>query len=656
MVQVRSSAYRHVYGEPTRKDKCHDNIRLTNNAFDANLAKSNGKYISLNWDASGGGSFAVIPTSEKGKLPDRFPLFDGHRGPVLDTAWNPFDDNMVVSASDDGTIGVWRVPDNFSVFEEYGSLDDCKDIAPVKFLTGHGKKVGHLEFNPTASSVLASASLDNTIKIWDVESGDVLFTLKHPSFVTSFSWNYDGSKIASVAKDKVLRVWNVREEKVTSEGKGHAGAKGSRVIWLGDQERVLTTGFSLISDREMALWDAGKIAEGPIGGFRGLDPSSGIVIPHYDPMTSMIYLGGRGDGKIVYYELVDDELYDLFAFNSTSPQRGLGWVPNKALDPQTHEVARVYKVHEKYIEPISFRVPLKTEGFLESVYKEVEAGQPALSSAEWKSGKTKRPLVKDWKLVHEGKETVAKEATQSSSTPSAKTGGSDSQSSRTEGKQSLSSSPIKNSSRTSDGPNEGPNDAKPDAKTDAKTETKQDAKQHGKADAKSDEIAVLDKAEKQDSYDVLQSNEVKSFLAKNREDSVPQVSDDNDDSAWDEELVEKPQEMDLSATENPPSHVTLTADTEQISDFDKKDKNAAKNSSSKDSASQLKIVSKETTREVFDDDETADTKIVVRETTNLKAKDDAAAGSDHSKLDAIIEGLQDLTARVAGLEAALKRK
>lgn len=36
------------------------------------------------------------------KLPDIVPLARGHTAPVLDTAWNPFDDNIVASAGEDG--------------------------------------------------------------------------------------------------------------------------------------------------------------------------------------------------------------------------------------------------------------------------------------------------------------------------------------------------------------------------------------------------------------------------------------------------------------------------------------------------------------------------------------------------------------------------
>jgi len=47
----------------------------------------NPQYLAVNWESSGGGAFAVIPLNERGKLPDRIPLFRGHTAVVLDTDW-----------------------------------------------------------------------------------------------------------------------------------------------------------------------------------------------------------------------------------------------------------------------------------------------------------------------------------------------------------------------------------------------------------------------------------------------------------------------------------------------------------------------------------------------------------------------------------------
>jgi len=50
-------------------------------------SQANPEYLAVNWEASGGGAFAVIPLNEKGRLPEQIPLFRGHTGPVLDTDW-----------------------------------------------------------------------------------------------------------------------------------------------------------------------------------------------------------------------------------------------------------------------------------------------------------------------------------------------------------------------------------------------------------------------------------------------------------------------------------------------------------------------------------------------------------------------------------------
>lgn len=54
--------------------------------------------------SQGGGAFAVIPLNERGKLPDLIPLFKGHSAPVLDTDFNPFNDSVLASASEDGKV------------------------------------------------------------------------------------------------------------------------------------------------------------------------------------------------------------------------------------------------------------------------------------------------------------------------------------------------------------------------------------------------------------------------------------------------------------------------------------------------------------------------------------------------------------------------
>ncbi|KAK9369672.1 hypothetical protein V1509DRAFT_618765 [Lipomyces kononenkoae] len=407
---VRASKYRHVFGQPTKKELCYENVRVSNNAWDSNLIKVNTLYLSVNWNASGGGAFAVIPLTERGKIPDQIPLFRGHTAAVLDTDWNPFDDHVIASGSEDGKVGIWKVPENYSVITEQG--DSITDVQPVTKLSGHTRKVGHVQFHPVANNVLASSSGDYTVKFWDIEAGKPKTTLKHNDMVVSMSFNYIGSLLATTSRDKKIRIWDPRSEKVVVEGPGHAGAKNQRVVWLGEHDRIATTGFSKMSDRQVALWDTADIKKGPIGDFYMLDSSAGICMPFYDAGTKCLYLAGKGDGNIRYFEYDNDELYPLSEYKSAEPQRGLAFMPKRGISVHDNEVVRAYKtVYDSLIEPIQFIVPRRAENFQADIYPDCPSGEPAITAAEWFDGKDAAPKLINLESVYDGVELIVVEGT-----------------------------------------------------------------------------------------------------------------------------------------------------------------------------------------------------------------------------------------------------
>ncbi|KAG5658731.1 hypothetical protein KAF25_007284 [Fusarium avenaceum] len=407
---VRASKYRHVFGKSTRKEFCYDNLHISRNAWDTNLVKVrrtaslrvvqsvNPEYLSVNWDASGGGAFAVIPLNERGKLPDQIPLFRGHTAAVLDTDWNPFHDNIVASASDDGKVFIWQVPDNFTLHTD---AEEITDVSPVSKLAGHPRKVGQVLFNPAAENILASASGDFTIKLWDVSTGQSPLTLKHNDIVQSLTWNASGSMLATTSRDKKIRVWDVRQEKPVHEGPGHGGAKNSRAVWLGEHNRFATTGFSRMSERQIALWEPGRTE--PIGGFTMLDSISGVCMPFWDDGSNCLYLAGKGDGNIRYFEFENDKFEFLSEHKSGEPQRGIAFMPRRGINTHENEVMRAYKtVNDAYIEPIAFTVPRRAETFQADIFPPATGTKPAASAQEWFDGKTAVPNKIDLESVYDG--------------------------------------------------------------------------------------------------------------------------------------------------------------------------------------------------------------------------------------------------------------
>ncbi|KAL8659782.1 MAG: hypothetical protein Q9202_006957 [Teloschistes flavicans] len=409
---VRSSKYRHVFGRPTRKEQCYDNIRISKNAWDTNLVKANPQFLAVNWEASGGGAFAVIPLHERGRLPEQLPLFRGHKAVVLDTDWSPFDDSLIASGSDDGKAFIWRVPENFTLRTEEG--EDIHDVSPLKQLAGHSRKVGHVLFNPAAANILATSSGDYTVKIWDVEAGSPRLTLKHTDIVQSLSWSANGSLIVTTSRDKKLRIWDVRQEAPAHVSPGHAGAKNSRVTWMGEHDRIATTGFSKMSDRQLGLWDLRDPKE-PVGGFQILDSISGVCMPFWDDSTQCLYLAGKGDGNIRYFEYENDKFEYLSEYKSADPQRGIAFLPKRGVNMHENEVMRAFKtVNDSYIEPISFIVPRRAEVFQGDIYPPVVGTKPAMSAAEWFDGAEGFPPKIDLESIYEGEEPTEIPATSKS--------------------------------------------------------------------------------------------------------------------------------------------------------------------------------------------------------------------------------------------------
>lgn len=276
------------------------------------------------------------------------------------------------------------------------------------------RKVGHVLFNSAAENVLASSSGDYTVKLWDLEDGQAKLTLKHTDIVQSLDWSANGSMMVTTSRDKKLRFWDVRQQKPAHEVPSHSGAKASRAVWLGDHDRVATTGFSKMSDRQLGLWDIRNPAK-PVGGdFTYLDSISGICMPFWDDGCQMLYLAGKGDGNIRYYEYENDTFQPLSEYKSGDPQRGLSFLPKRGVNTHANEVMRAYKtVNDQYIEPISFIVPRRAEAFQDDIYPPATGMKPAMTSGEWLEGKTAQPPKVDMGDLHEGqtpKEYAAEDA------------------------------------------------------------------------------------------------------------------------------------------------------------------------------------------------------------------------------------------------------
>jgi WD40 repeat protein len=76
-------------------------------------------------------------------------------------------------------------------------------------LQGHSSEVWSVAFSPDGQT-LASGSGDQTIRLWDVQTGEALATLTgHTGWVSAVAFSPDGQTLVSNSVDETVRLWEV---------------------------------------------------------------------------------------------------------------------------------------------------------------------------------------------------------------------------------------------------------------------------------------------------------------------------------------------------------------------------------------------------------------------------------------------------------------
>lgn len=405
---VRPSKYRHIHAESPKAEKLFTDVRKVCSSGDSNYVAVSAKYFAIA-QVGGGGPMVVHPNDQPIRFPSKFSKINVHKSKVLDMDFNPFFPDLIASASDDTRVKVTRFPEGGSIAAKETITD------ALVTLEGHQKKAMFCQFNKVASNVLASAGFDHTVKIWDIEAQAETCEFKDfTDLIQCMEWNRNGSQIATSSKDKVIRVFDPRSEAPASKFDCFTGSKAARVAWMEKMGLLAVCGFSRTSQRKIALFDPRNFDK-KLGEIV-IDQSAGVMMPYYDEDTSCLFVAGKGDGNIRYFEVVKEAPYIhlLSEFRSNTPQKGIGFGPKTACDFMKHEIVFAMRLLRDVVEPIRFVVPRKAESFQSDIFPDTYAGVPALTAQEWAEGKNAEPKMADLREVakREGSEVqfVAKKS------------------------------------------------------------------------------------------------------------------------------------------------------------------------------------------------------------------------------------------------------
>ena len=193
-----------------------------------------GPVVSLAWSPVGG-VLASGSTDETIRLwhKESEPrVLEGHQGSITSLAWST-DGAVLCSASSDQCIRLW----------------DAQRARTLRIVGKHQDSVCSLAWSTTG--YLASGGRDKAVRIWEPNSGAPVYTVKpkHTATVWNVAWCHRGDVLASASADKTIRIWDARRHQEKLILRDHH--KGVRCLAFSADDSLLA---SKSQDGTVRVW------------------------------------------------------------------------------------------------------------------------------------------------------------------------------------------------------------------------------------------------------------------------------------------------------------------------------------------------------------------------------------------------------------------
>ncbi len=205
--------------------------------------------------------------------------------------------------------------------------------------------------------MVATSSFDGTVHVWNILNSSTISKLNCGEGVYYADWNHNGSLIAASTKEKLIKVFDPRKGEETHSTQGFEGSKVQKVLFMGNSTNLLSTGFSKANERQIRVFDLRNF-EKPVQTLT-VDGSSCTQQPYYDDDTGLLFLAGRGESTVKYFEYSNGAFKKANEFTTADPSKSSVFLNKRFVNYHKCELATMLKLTKNYVSYVHFYYPKK---------------------------------------------------------------------------------------------------------------------------------------------------------------------------------------------------------------------------------------------------------------------------------------------------------